>query len=164
MPPSTCSSKMVSASTRPAWGRASGALSILMIRATRPSTAGSATGIPVSGAVGAAGGAVVVGISLVGGTESTVLALSAGSLWPFPPQAANVRAARTNRMVMRRMVVRSELLEGFDPLVEGGGSLDSPFSLGRFEPQVGDARGTGRHRRLISLQLLQRRQQTRRVA
>src|SRR5436190_8343627 len=161
MPPSTCSSKTVSASISPAWGRASGALSSLMMRATRASTAGSATGMPVSGAVGAAGGAVVVGTSLVGGTDGTLLALLAGSLLPLPPQAANARAARTNRAMMRRrMVVRSELLEGFDPVFKGCGT---PSSLGGFQPQMGDAPGTGRHRRGVSLQLLQRRQQTRGV-
>src|SRR5947209_2909187 len=109
MPPSTCSSKTVSASIRPAWGRASGALSILMISATRPRIAGSPTGMPVSGAVGAAGGAVVVGSSLVGGTEGTLLALSAGSLC-LPPQLASARAARRSTVVKRRRMMRSELL------------------------------------------------------
>lgn len=53
-PPSTCSSKTMSAAFRPCWGRAAGLLSILAITAGR---SGSVPGNPVSGAVpGAATG------------------------------------------------------------------------------------------------------------
>src|SRR5437764_9459452 len=129
---------MTSASSRPPCGRASGALSILTMRATRLALAAFATGRPVSGETGAAGGAVVEGAALVGGTDSTDLARSLAAFFP-PPQAVRTRATTMKRGTARRMRVVSELPERFDSLVEGwdGGPAGAGAdSFGRDEPQV----------------------------
>src|SRR4051794_19992636 len=165
MPPSTCSSKTTSASVRPAWGRASGALSIFTIRATRFCLAGSATGAPVSGEVGAAGGAVVVVTSLVGTTVGTSLAFAAPLLAPPPPQAASSVAPTTSAPIRRTGLADMcglELLQGFDAFLERG--CHSPASFGRLEPQVGDARGPRLHGGGVGLQLLECGQEPGRVA
>src|SRR5680860_372477 len=60
MPPSTTSSYTTSASSRPAWGRASGAFSIFTVSTGRVSAAPEGSTTPVSGATGGGGGGAVV--------------------------------------------------------------------------------------------------------
>ena len=98
IPPSTISSNTTSASARPAWGRASLALSSFTMSATRSALAVSSMGRPVSGATGAVGAAVVVVVGCVAVTRGT-------SFVPpdLPHAAASARTATNKGSVLKRM-------------------------------------------------------------
>src|SRR3989449_7593080 len=95
-PPSTTSSKTTSAASRPDWGRASGAFSILTISAGRWVVSPLGSGRPVSGATG-------VWVTTVPDSSVVLAVVSGGAealAWltaVFPPQAAAARAIRPAR-------------------------------------------------------------------